>query len=155
MIWQFKYKRERSGQRIRQIKMEITVQKLDTLNFRNVESLGNFKNFRSCLPDVKTKFYLYFLTLKHLVRFLSLHVIVRLCFSHRCTCLCLFADTFLTISTGFNGLNESHLDKVFRLPKTTYIGGGESALSLREIIRRLEVTAHKFPIIFFLSLTFS
>ncbi|TNM92082.1 hypothetical protein fugu_019094 [Takifugu bimaculatus] len=40
---------------------------------------------------------------------------------------------------GFNGLDESHLDKVFRLPKTTYIGGGESALPLREIIRRLEM----------------
>lgn len=129
--------------------MEITVHKLDTLNFRNVESLGNFGNFRSCLPDVKTKFYLYFLIFKLLVRFVFLHVIFWLCFSQSYTCLCLFADTFLAISTGFNGLNESHLDKVFRLPKTTYIGGGESALPLREIIRRLEVMAHKFPIIFF------
>lgn len=72
-------------------------------------------------------------------------MIFMLCY----TCLCLLAETFLTISTGFNGLNESHLDKVFRLPKTTYIGGGESTLPLREIIRRLEVMAHKFPIIFF------
>lgn len=40
---------------------------------------------------------------------------------------------------GFYGLDESDLDKVFRLPTTTFIGGTESALPLREIIRRLEV----------------
>uniref|UniRef100_A0A8C2L4U6 2-oxoglutarate dehydrogenase complex component E1 n=1 Tax=Cyprinus carpio TaxID=7962 RepID=A0A8C2L4U6_CYPCA len=40
---------------------------------------------------------------------------------------------------GFYGLDESDLDKVFRLPTTTFIGGNESALPLREIIRRLEV----------------
>uniref|UniRef100_A0A8C2L4T5 2-oxoglutarate dehydrogenase complex component E1 n=1 Tax=Cyprinus carpio TaxID=7962 RepID=A0A8C2L4T5_CYPCA len=39
---------------------------------------------------------------------------------------------------GFYGLDESDLDKVFRLPTTTFIGGNESALPLREIIRRLE-----------------
>ncbi|XP_053307214.1 2-oxoglutarate dehydrogenase-like, mitochondrial isoform X1 [Spea bombifrons] len=39
---------------------------------------------------------------------------------------------------GFYGLHEADLDKVFRLPTTTYVGGNESALSLREIIRRLE-----------------
>ncbi|KAG8434998.1 hypothetical protein GDO86_013090 [Hymenochirus boettgeri] len=39
---------------------------------------------------------------------------------------------------GFYGLHEGDLDKVFRLPTTTYIGGNESTLSLREIIRRLE-----------------
>uniref|UniRef100_A0A8C2QA61 2-oxoglutarate dehydrogenase complex component E1 n=1 Tax=Cyprinus carpio TaxID=7962 RepID=A0A8C2QA61_CYPCA len=44
----------------------------------------------------------------------------------------------LTIG-GFYGLDESDLDKVFRLPTTTFIGGNESALPLREIIRRLEV----------------
>ncbi|KAG9354879.1 hypothetical protein JZ751_001592, partial [Albula glossodonta] len=37
--------------------------------------------------------------------------------------------------TGFYGLDESDLDKVFRLPTTTFIGGNESALPLREIIR--------------------
>lgn len=40
---------------------------------------------------------------------------------------------------GFYGLDESDLDKVFHLPTTTFIGGQESALPLREIIRRLEV----------------
>ncbi|KAI1905401.1 hypothetical protein AGOR_G00015800 [Albula goreensis] len=40
---------------------------------------------------------------------------------------------------GFYGLEESDLDKVFRLPTTTFIGGSESALPLREIIRRLEM----------------
>ncbi|XP_037693179.1 2-oxoglutarate dehydrogenase, mitochondrial isoform X1 [Choloepus didactylus] len=40
---------------------------------------------------------------------------------------------------GFYGLDESDLDKVFQLPTTTFIGGKESALPLREIIRRLEM----------------
>ncbi|XP_062340486.1 2-oxoglutarate dehydrogenase complex component E1 isoform X2 [Osmerus eperlanus] len=40
---------------------------------------------------------------------------------------------------GFYGLDESDLDQVFRLPTTTFIGGSESALPLREIIRRLEM----------------
>nr|Q6P6Z8.1 RecName: Full=2-oxoglutarate dehydrogenase complex component E1; Short=E1o; Short=OGDC-E1; Short=OGDH-E1; AltName: Full=2-oxoglutarate dehydrogenase, mitochondrial; AltName: Full=Alpha-ketoglutarate dehydrogenase; Short=Alpha-KGDH-E1; AltName: Full=Thiamine diphosphate (ThDP)-dependent 2-oxoglutarate dehydrogenase; Flags: Precursor [Xenopus laevis]AAH61938.1 Ogdh protein [Xenopus laevis] len=39
---------------------------------------------------------------------------------------------------GFYGLQESDLDKVFHLPTTTFIGGNEMALPLREIIRRLE-----------------
>ncbi|XP_075073099.1 2-oxoglutarate dehydrogenase-like, mitochondrial isoform X2 [Mixophyes fleayi] len=39
---------------------------------------------------------------------------------------------------GFYGLHEGDLDKVFRLPTTTYIGGNEISLSLREIIGRLE-----------------
>lgn len=44
---------------------------------------------------------------------------------------------------GFYGLDESDLDKVFRLPTTTFIGGSESVLPLKEIIRRLEViSAH-------------
>lgn len=42
-------------------------------------------------------------------------------------------------NVGVYGLAESDLDKVFRLPTTTFIGGGESALTLREIIRRLEL----------------
>uniref|UniRef100_A0A8C6NZR3 2-oxoglutarate dehydrogenase complex component E1 n=1 Tax=Nothobranchius furzeri TaxID=105023 RepID=A0A8C6NZR3_NOTFU len=41
-------------------------------------------------------------------------------------------------STGLYGLAESDLDKVFRLPTTTFIGGNETTLPLREIIRRLE-----------------
>lgn len=44
---------------------------------------------------------------------------------------------------GFYGLDESDLDKVFHLPTTTFIGGQESALPLREIIRRLEVRGHR------------
>ncbi|XP_028313717.1 2-oxoglutarate dehydrogenase, mitochondrial isoform X3 [Gouania willdenowi] len=40
---------------------------------------------------------------------------------------------------GFYGLQESDLDKVFRLPTTTFIGASESALPLKEIIRRLEM----------------
>ncbi|XP_036832827.1 2-oxoglutarate dehydrogenase, mitochondrial isoform X3 [Oncorhynchus mykiss] len=39
----------------------------------------------------------------------------------------------------FYGLDESDLDKVFRLPTTTFIGGSESVLPLREIISRLEM----------------
>jgi len=38
------------------------------------------------------------------------------------------------------GLSEQDLDKMFQLPKTTYIGGDEDTLPLREIIRRLEET---------------
>nr|XP_033798845.1 LOW QUALITY PROTEIN: 2-oxoglutarate dehydrogenase-like, mitochondrial [Geotrypetes seraphini] len=38
------------------------------------------------------------------------------------------------------GLQEADLDKVFRLPTTTFVGGDEVFLSLREIIRRLEET---------------
>lgn len=45
----------------------------------------------------------------------------------------------LSSPAGFYGLDESDLDKVFHLPTTTFIGGQESALPLREIIRRLEV----------------
>ncbi|TNM89850.1 hypothetical protein fugu_004084 [Takifugu bimaculatus] len=41
---------------------------------------------------------------------------------------------------GFYGLDESDLDKVFRLPTTTFIGGSESVLPLKEIIRRLEMS---------------
>lgn len=36
------------------------------------------------------------------------------------------------------GLDEPDLDKVFRLPHTTYIGGDQTELPLREIIKRLE-----------------
>ncbi|XP_028632770.1 2-oxoglutarate dehydrogenase, mitochondrial isoform X1 [Grammomys surdaster] len=44
-----------------------------------------------------------------------------------------------TDKLGFYGLHESDLDKVFHLPTTTFIGGQEPALPLREIIRRLEM----------------
>ncbi|KAG7218759.1 hypothetical protein INR49_007296 [Caranx melampygus] len=44
------------------------------------------------------------------------------------------------VSRTVYGLTESDLDKVFRLPTTTFIGGNESALPLREIIRRLEAS---------------
>lgn len=40
---------------------------------------------------------------------------------------------------GFYGLDESDLDRRFQLPPTTFIGGGDTTLPLREIIRRLEV----------------
>ncbi|XP_030213982.1 oxoglutarate (alpha-ketoglutarate) dehydrogenase a (lipoamide) isoform X3 [Gadus morhua] len=43
------------------------------------------------------------------------------------------------MDVGFYGLNESDLDKVFRLPTTTFIGGSETALPLKDIIQRLEM----------------
>lgn len=41
---------------------------------------------------------------------------------------------------AFYDLQEADLDKEFQLPTTTFIGGSENMLSLREIIRRLEVS---------------
>lgn len=41
---------------------------------------------------------------------------------------------------AFYNLQEADLDKEFQLPTTTFIGGSENMLSLREIIRRLEVS---------------
>ncbi|XP_016127840.1 2-oxoglutarate dehydrogenase-like, mitochondrial [Sinocyclocheilus grahami] len=41
---------------------------------------------------------------------------------------------------GSYGLEESDLDKSFQLPLTTFIGGNESTLPLREIIHRLETS---------------
>uniref|UniRef100_A0A8C4E7X5 2-oxoglutarate dehydrogenase complex component E1 n=1 Tax=Dicentrarchus labrax TaxID=13489 RepID=A0A8C4E7X5_DICLA len=41
---------------------------------------------------------------------------------------------------GFYGLDESDLDRSFQLPPTTFIGGGDTTLPLREIIRRLETS---------------
>lgn len=41
---------------------------------------------------------------------------------------------------AFYDLREADLDKEFQLPTTTFIGGSENTLSLREIIRRLEVS---------------
>ncbi|XP_015269491.1 PREDICTED: 2-oxoglutarate dehydrogenase-like, mitochondrial [Gekko japonicus] len=55
------------------------------------------------------------------------------------------SDLITTIDKlGFYGLYESDLDKVFQLPTTTFIGGNESMLSLREIIRRLEILRSLF-----------
>ncbi|KAM7385552.1 hypothetical protein PAMP_001633 [Pampus punctatissimus] len=51
------------------------------------------------------------------------------------------SDLITTIDKlGFYGLEESDLDRSFQLPPTTFIGGGETTLPLREIIRRLEVS---------------
>ncbi len=36
-------------------------------------------------------------------------------------------------------VEETDLERVFQLPPTTYIGGKETALPLKEIIKRLEV----------------
>lgn len=55
-----------------------------------------------------------------------------------------FVFTLLSACSGFYGLSDSDLDTVFRLPTTTFIGGSESALPLREIIRRLEVRPFLF-----------
>lgn len=62
-----------------------------------------------------------------------------LIFLRVCACLAGFSPHVTVFTTGFYGLAESDLDKVFRLPTTTFIGGNEGALPLREIIRRLEV----------------
>ncbi|KAK3550196.1 hypothetical protein QTP86_021223 [Hemibagrus guttatus] len=53
-----------------------------------------------------------------------------------------FDDSPVTVGfhqVGFYGLSDSDLDTVFRLPTTTFIGGSEGALPLREIVRRLEM----------------
>uniref|UniRef100_A0A8D3EE65 Oxoglutarate dehydrogenase L n=1 Tax=Scophthalmus maximus TaxID=52904 RepID=A0A8D3EE65_SCOMX len=51
------------------------------------------------------------------------------------------SDLITTIDKlGFYGLDESDLDKSFQLPPTTFIGGGNTTLPLREIIRRLETS---------------
>ncbi|XP_074595074.1 oxoglutarate dehydrogenase Nc73EF isoform X2 [Brevipalpus obovatus] len=39
-----------------------------------------------------------------------------------------------------SNLDERDMDRKFKLPKTTYIGGNEDTLTLREILRRLENT---------------
>ncbi|XP_077585510.1 2-oxoglutarate dehydrogenase-like, mitochondrial isoform X1 [Stigmatopora nigra] len=51
------------------------------------------------------------------------------------------SDLITTIDKlAFYGLHESDLDRRFRLPHTTFIGGGETTLPLREVIRRLEAS---------------
>lgn len=44
------------------------------------------------------------------------------------------------LCSAFYDLREADLDKEFQLPTTTFIGGSEHTLSLREIIQRLEVS---------------
>ncbi|XP_012693837.2 2-oxoglutarate dehydrogenase-like, mitochondrial [Clupea harengus] len=49
------------------------------------------------------------------------------------------SDLITTIDKlGIYGLEESDLDKTFQLPSTTFIGGSETTLPLREIIHRLK-----------------
>ena len=43
------------------------------------------------------------------------------------------------VIVGFYNLDESDLDMSFQLPPTTFIGGADNTLPLKEIIRRLEV----------------
>uniref|UniRef100_A0AAQ6A369 2-oxoglutarate dehydrogenase-like, mitochondrial n=1 Tax=Amphiprion ocellaris TaxID=80972 RepID=A0AAQ6A369_AMPOC len=51
------------------------------------------------------------------------------------------SDLITTIDKlGFYGLDESDLDRSFQLPSTTFIGGQDTTLPLREIIRRLETS---------------
>lgn len=50
------------------------------------------------------------------------------------------SSTALGSFPAFYDLQEADLDKEFQLPTTTFIGGSENTLSLREIIRRLEVS---------------
>ncbi|GLD65082.1 2-oxoglutarate dehydrogenase-like, mitochondrial [Lates japonicus] len=51
------------------------------------------------------------------------------------------SDLITTIDKlGFYGLDESDLDRSFQLPPTTFIGGENTTLPLREIIRRLETS---------------
>lgn len=45
-------------------------------------------------------------------------------------------------------MDESDLDKTFQLPSTTFIGGQEAVLPLREIIRRLEVSELCFFVLY-------
>uniref|UniRef100_A0A3Q4HUA3 2-oxoglutarate dehydrogenase complex component E1 n=1 Tax=Neolamprologus brichardi TaxID=32507 RepID=A0A3Q4HUA3_NEOBR len=51
------------------------------------------------------------------------------------------SDLITTIDKlGLYGLDESDLDRSFQLPHTTFIGGQEATLPLKEIIRRLEAS---------------
>lgn len=49
----------------------------------------------------------------------------------------------MCVPSAFYDLREADLDKEFQLPTTTFIGGSENTLSLREIIRRLEVSSRR------------
>ena len=46
----------------------------------------------------------------------------------------------------FNYLAEADLDRKFMIPPITFIGGQEKELTLREIIRRLEVSQDDFSL---------
>uniref|UniRef100_A0AAQ4RTL3 2-oxoglutarate dehydrogenase complex component E1 n=1 Tax=Gasterosteus aculeatus aculeatus TaxID=481459 RepID=A0AAQ4RTL3_GASAC len=51
------------------------------------------------------------------------------------------SDLITTIDKlGFYGLSASDLDRSFQLPPTTFIGGGDNPLPLKEIVRRLEIS---------------
>ncbi|XP_028154178.1 2-oxoglutarate dehydrogenase complex component E1 isoform X2 [Diabrotica virgifera virgifera] len=62
----------------------------------------------------------------------------------------MFTDRNSTVSEGAGSppdvitrqhkLEETDMDRVFKLPSTTFIGGKEKSLPLREILRRLELT---------------
>ncbi|XP_072376947.1 2-oxoglutarate dehydrogenase complex component E1 isoform X2 [Diabrotica undecimpunctata] len=62
----------------------------------------------------------------------------------------MFTDRNSTVSEGAvyppdvitrqHKLEETDMDRVFKLPSTTFIGGKEKSLPLREILRRLELT---------------
>ncbi|XP_056632146.1 2-oxoglutarate dehydrogenase complex component E1 isoform X4 [Diorhabda carinulata] len=60
----------------------------------------------------------------------------------------MYTDPNSTISEGSppdvitrqHKLEETDMDRVFKLPSTTFIGGKEKSLPLREILRRLELT---------------
>ena len=75
------------------------------------------------------------LTLTEMVHGLKSTISV-LTFFARNTCL-IFVNLFLI-------LEEKDMDRLFKLPNTTYIGGGETVLSLREILKRLEATYCRF-----------
>ncbi|XP_078285167.1 2-oxoglutarate dehydrogenase complex component E1 isoform X6 [Rhinoraja longicauda] len=51
-----------------------------------------------------------------------------------------FDESRTAFPVGTSNLDESDLDKVFHLPTTTFIGGNETALPLREIIQRMEMS---------------
>lgn len=55
--------------------------------------------------------------LKHLPKFL----IIQIC-----------------INISLRAVEEADMDRVFKLPNTTYIGGKDKSLTLREILQRLE-----------------
>uniref|UniRef100_A0A8D0AMB1 2-oxoglutarate dehydrogenase complex component E1 n=1 Tax=Sander lucioperca TaxID=283035 RepID=A0A8D0AMB1_SANLU len=54
--------------------------------------------------------------------------------------LATFPEPKVTSSTCFYNLDESDLDMSFQLPPTTFIGGADNTLPLKEIIRRLETS---------------
>lgn len=47
---------------------------------------------------------------------------------------------FFNVCFFFKQTEETDMDRVFKLPSTTFIGGKEKQLPLREILRRLELT---------------